>query len=69
MVKATLAIYLWGSAAVGHLWSPLNMIERVVAGGAALLLVVALPVTDEAGFAVAVAFFIWHRLRTRKLHA
>ncbi len=69
VVKATLAIYLWGSAAVGHLWSPLNMIERVVAGGAALLLVVALPVTDEAGFAVAVAFFIWHRLRTRKLHA
>jgi TRAP transporter 4TM/12TM fusion protein len=69
VVKATLAIYLWGSAAVGYLWSPLNMGERIVAAGAALSLVVALPVTDEAGFAVAVAFFIWHRLRTRKLQA
>jgi len=69
VVKATLAIYLWGSAAVGYLWSPLKMSERVVAGGAALSLVVALPITDEAGFAIAVAFFIWHRLRTRKAHA
>ena len=69
VVKATLAIYLWGSAAVGYLWSPLNMGERLVAGGAALALVVALPITDEAGFAVAIAFFIWHRLRTRKLQS
>jgi len=69
VVKATLAIYLWGSAAVGYLWAPLAMAERAVAALAALALVVALPVTDEAGFAVAIAFFIWHRLRSRKQNA
>ena len=63
--KATLAIYLWGSAAIGYLWAPLNVAERAVAAGAAFALVVALPVTDEVGFAVAAAFLFWHGWRRR----
>lgn len=64
--KATLAIFLWGSAAIGYLWSPLNMVERVVAAAGAFSLVVALPVTDEIGFAVAAVFAIWHWWRSKR---
>ncbi len=67
--KAIVAIYLWGSAAIGYLWAPLNMVERVVAAAAAFLLVVALPVTDEVGFAASALFLVWHWLRRRKAAA
>ena len=40
-------------AAIGYLRAPLNLGERFVAAGAAGLLVAALPVTDELGFALA----------------
>ena len=63
--KATLAIYLWGSAAIGYLWSPLNVAERVVAAAAAFALVVALPITDELGFAASAVFIAWQWLRSR----
>jgi TRAP transporter 4TM/12TM fusion protein len=66
VVKAVLAIVLWGAAAIGHLRSPLNPVERAVAAFAAGLLVAALPVTDEAGFALAAAFAAWHFWRTRQ---
>ena len=64
--KATVAILLWGSAAVGYLWSALNMVERFLAAAAAFSLVVALPVTDEIGFAVGATFIIWHWLRSHR---
>jgi len=64
--KATVAILLWGSAAVGYLWSALNMVERFLAAAAAFSLVVALPVTDEIGFAVGAMFIIWHWLRSHR---
>jgi TRAP-type uncharacterized transport system fused permease subunit len=64
--KAVLAIVLWGAAAIGYLWSPLNLGERFVAAGAAGLLVAALPITDELGFALAAAFGAWHLLRSRR---
>ena len=63
--KATLAIYLWGSAAIGYLWSPLNVAERVAAAAAAFALVVALPITDELGFAASAVFIAWQWLRSR----
>jgi TRAP-type uncharacterized transport system fused permease subunit len=64
--KAVLAIVLWGAAAIGYLWSPLNLGERFVAAGAAGLLVAALPVTDELGFALAAVFGAWHLFRSRR---
>jgi len=64
--KATAAIALWGAAAIGHLRGPLGIVERAVAFTAAALLVAAVPLTDEAGFALGTAFFLWHLARTRR---
>jgi TRAP transporter 4TM/12TM fusion protein len=66
--KAVVAIVLWGAASIGYLRAPINWPERVVATIAAFLLVVAIPWTDEAGFALAAAFVAWHWLRTRGLN-
>jgi TRAP transporter 4TM/12TM fusion protein len=63
--KAVVAIGLWGGAAIGFLRGPLNAVERVSAFAAAALLVAALPLTDEMGFAASAAFIGWHWLRTR----
>jgi len=65
VVKAIVAIGLWGAAAVGYLWGPLNWAERIFATIAAFLLVVAFPWTDEAGFALGAAFIAWHGYRNR----
>src|SRR5450755_3725951 len=62
---AVIAIVLWGSASIGYLRAPINWAERIVATVAAFLLVVAIPWTDEAGFALAAAFVGWHWLRSR----
>ncbi len=67
--KALLAITLWGAASIGYLRAPLAAWERLWAAAAAFLLVAALPLTDEIGFAVAAAFFAWHLLRHRRLQA
>ena len=67
--KALLAITLWGAASIGYLRAPLAAWERVWAAAAAFLLVAALPLTDEIGFAAAAAFFAWHLLRNRRLQA
>jgi len=67
-IKAMIAIGLWGTATVGYLNAPLSWPQRVLAAAAAFSLVLALPVTDEAGFALAAVFLIWQwrsaRLRT-----
>src|SRR5437667_10996422 len=64
--KAVLAILLWGGASIGYLRAPLTWAERILATAAAFLLVVAVPWTDEAGFALCVAVAAWHWLRTRR---
>jgi TRAP transporter 4TM/12TM fusion protein len=63
--KAVIAILLWGAASIGYLRAPLNWAERIFATIAAFLLVVAIPWTDQAGFALCVAFVVWHVARTR----
>ena len=65
--KALLAITLWGAASIGYLRAPLAAWERVWAAAAAFMLVAALPLTDELGFAACAAFIGWHLLRTRRL--
>jgi TRAP transporter 4TM/12TM fusion protein len=64
--KAILAIVLWGAAAIGYLRAPLNWLERGAATAAALLLIAALPLTDEIGFVLAAAVFIGHEIKRRK---
>jgi len=63
--KALVAIGLWGAAAIGFLRAHLTWPERAVCGAAALLLVVAVPLTDELGFGLGFAYLAWHWLRTR----
>jgi len=65
-VSALLAVGLWGGAAIGFLLGPLNALERVAAFAAAALLVAALPLTDELGFAACGAFLLWHWLGVRR---
>jgi TRAP transporter 4TM/12TM fusion protein len=67
--KALLAIGLWGGAAIGYLLGPLTKVERVIAFAAAALLVAALPLTDELGFAACASFVLWHVLRVRRARA
>ena len=64
--KAVLSIGLWGAAAIGFLFAPLNMIERAFAATAAFLLVAAIPLTDEIGFGMSAVFVIWHLIRGRR---
>ena len=64
--KAVVSIMLWGAAAIGFLFAPLNMIERIFAAAAAFLLVAAIPLTDEIGFAMSAAFAVWHLVRVRR---
>ncbi|CDW94640.1 MULTISPECIES: TRAP transporter permease [unclassified Thiomonas] len=67
--KAILAIVLWGAVAVGYLRGPMSVLERLLAFCAAALLITALPMTDEAGFALAAIVLLWHGLRARGLAA
>jgi TRAP transporter 4TM/12TM fusion protein len=66
VVKAVIAICLWGVAAIGYLRAPLNWPERFAAAAAALLLVVAVPWTDELGFALGALFVLYHWRASRK---
>ena len=64
--KTLLAIGLWGAAVIGFLLRPMQAWERVLAAAAAFTLVVALPITDEIGFALAALVIGQHWLRLRK---
>ena len=64
--KALTAILLWGGAVVGFLRGPLGLASRVLAVVAAGLLVAAVPLTDEAGFALAAIVFAWNAWQHRR---
>ncbi|MDO8960046.1 MAG: TRAP transporter large permease subunit, partial [Rhodocyclaceae bacterium] len=64
--KALLAIALWGAAAIGYLQGNLKVWERVIAGAGAGLLIAALPLTDEIGILMGVAFFAWRFWQARQ---
>jgi TRAP-type uncharacterized transport system fused permease subunit len=68
VAKTVIAIGLWGAAVIGWLGHPLNWPLRILAAAAAVTLIAALPLTDEAGFAMAAIFagLIW---RTRAASA
>jgi TRAP-type uncharacterized transport system fused permease subunit len=65
VVKACLAIGLWGAAVVGYLVGPLGTPARLGCALAAALLALALPWTDAAGFAVATLVIAAHWRLTR----
>jgi TRAP transporter 4TM/12TM fusion protein len=68
VIKALIAITLWGAATIGYLIKPMTWPERGLAVIAAFLLVVALPITDEAGFVLSALVVIYHWWRTRTAH-
>jgi TRAP transporter 4TM/12TM fusion protein len=63
ILKATLAIGLWGAAVVGFLGGKLSWPERFLGMAAAFTLVAALPMTDEIGFVLVASFayIIWRK--------
>lgn len=65
-IKATFAVGLWGVTAVGHLFAPVSLWERAWSFAAAALLAAAIPLTDEIGFALGIAFVAYHWWTTRK---
>ncbi len=67
--KAVVAIGLWGIAGIGYWRVASPLWERLLMAAAGALLVTALPVTDELGFAVAVAAVAIHLVRARRAHA
>ena len=66
VLKAIVAIVLWGGTAIGYWLSPLRWFERLWAFVAAGFLVAALPATDEIGIAMTVVLAAWHVLRARR---
>jgi TRAP-type uncharacterized transport system fused permease subunit len=54
--KTVLCIGLWGAAVIGWVGRPLGWPLRILAVAAAVTLIAALPMTDEAGFALAGVF-------------
>ena len=69
VTKTILAVGLWGIAVIGWLGRPLAVWERVLAMAAAFTLIAALPLTDEAGFALSAIFALQLWLRRRQAAA
>lgn len=61
--KAVISIGLWGVATIGFFEGRLPWWQRIWAMISAFLLVAALPVTDELGFASSIAFVVYTWLR------
>jgi TRAP-type uncharacterized transport system fused permease subunit len=64
--KAAIAVGLWGAAATGFFLTPFGWPARIFAVAAACFLVLALPITDEIGFALAAAFVVWQLWQRRQ---
>ncbi len=69
VVKAGLAVLLWGAASVGYLNAKMPWWERIGAAIAAAFLVLALPITDEIGFGLAALVLGFHFWRARRVGA
>ncbi len=67
--KALVAITLWAAGITGFLLAPIHWFERLYAIAAAILLVAAIPLTDDIGFAATALFLAWHVARSRRARA
>ncbi|TBU92064.1 TRAP transporter permease [Phytopseudomonas dryadis] len=66
VIKAMFAVGLWGIAVVGYYSAPMAWWERLVAFIAGFSLVLAMPWTDEAGYAVGILLIAQHVWRVRR---
>lgn len=67
VIKAALAIGLWGAAVIGFLSTRMLVWERLLAVAAAFSLIAALPLTDEVGFVLTAVCIGLHVARSRKI--
>jgi TRAP-type uncharacterized transport system fused permease subunit len=67
VLKALIAIGLWGIASVGFLWNPVNAWVRIWAFLSACMLIAALPLTDEIGLGSSALVFAWLYWHNRKI--
>ena len=65
VIKAVFAVALWGCASIGHFRMSMTWWERLLAFVAGVCLILALPVSDEVGFALGIAVLGWHVWRSR----
>lgn len=65
VAKAAFAVGLWGVAVIGYLNGALVWWERLLAFTAGFLLILALPISDEAGFVLGLLLLGLHLWRTR----
>lgn len=66
LLKACVGILLWGAAVVGFLSTRMAWWERLACFAAGVLLVLAVPLTDEAGWALAAIVIGQHWWRARR---
>ena len=59
VLKAVIAVTLWGVTAIGYFFAPVGWIARLIAFGSAVLLVLEYPYTDPIGFVCCAAFFAY----------
>ncbi len=64
VVKALIAVLLWGAIAIGWFHRRLAVWEYPFAAAGAIGLVLSTPLSDEIGFAAAIAFVVAHLWRT-----
>ncbi|WP_434679204.1 TRAP transporter permease [Pseudomonas sp. R1-18] len=66
LIKTVLAVGLWGMASTGYLQRHMPWWERLLCFAAGASLVVALPLTDEIGFALGTLMILQHVWRFRR---
>jgi TRAP-type uncharacterized transport system fused permease subunit len=69
LLKVCLGIGLWGAAFVGYFLRPMGALERALAFVAGVLLVASVPLTDQAGFVLALLVVGAHAWRARSAKA
>lgn len=67
VLKAVIAVGLWGAGITGYLLKPINYFERAYVIIAAALLVAASSLSDQIGFAATILFLIYHWYRSRSI--
>lgn len=67
LIKTALAVGLWGMASTGYLQQKMALWERILCVGAGALLIVALPLTDELGFALGLLVILQHLWRSHQV--
>ncbi len=65
VLKACFAIGLWGVATVGFLFVRAGLLVRLVAFASGICLMLAIPLTDEIGFALGIVAVAWQWWRSR----